>query len=111
MTVKRLPSQILSELNFEYLHSPIVDFTAPILETLKSVTDFIEEIRNRNKPVVVHCGEGKGRTGTILAAYLIKERYTAEESIKELRKKSRGSIETKEQENILKEFEKDGKLK
>lgn len=111
LTVKRLSSHLLSELNLEYLHSPITDFTAPTLETLKNVTDFIEEMRNRNKPVVVHCGEGKGRTGTILAAYLIKKGYTAEEAIKEIRKKSPRSIETEEQETILKEFEKEDKFK
>ena len=106
LTKNRLSSQIIDKLNLEYLHSPITDFTAPSLDQLKQIIDFIEEKEKRNKPVVVHCGKGKGRTGTILAAYLIKKGYTAEDAIKEIRKRRSKSIETRGQENILKKFEK-----
>ncbi len=38
---------------------------------------FIDNINNRitkeNKPLLVHWAEGKGRTGTILATYLMKK--------------------------------------
>ena len=48
---------------------------------------------------------GYGRTGTILAAYLISEGMTANEAINKVRGKRPGAIETYEQENILFEFE------
>ena len=50
---------------------------------------------------------GWGRTGTLLACYLVaKEGYTAEQAIEETRKRRRNSIETQTQENVIREFEK-----
>ena len=55
----------------------------------------------------VHCAMGRGRTGTLLACYLVaKEGYTAEQAIEETRKRRRNSIETRTQENVVHEFEK-----
>ena len=105
LTEEGFSSQILTELNLKYLHAPVADFSAPTLEMLIKTTDFIAEMRNRNKPVLVHCTTGIGRTGTILAAYLIRKGKTFEEAIKEVRHKRPGSVETNRQEAILQEFE------
>ena len=54
----------------------------------------------------VHCAMGRGRTGTMLACYLVsKEGYSAEEAITEVRKRRKNSIETRTQENAVMEFE------
>jgi atypical dual specificity phosphatase len=57
---------------------------------------------------MVHCSGGKGRTGTVLAAYLIKKRivFNAYQSITRLRKIRGESIQSKEQESILFDYEK-----
>ena len=54
----------------------------------------------------VHCGGGYGRTGTMLACYLVaKEGYSADEAIEETPRRRHGSIETQSQEQIVKVFE------
>jgi atypical dual specificity phosphatase len=48
---------------------------------------------------------GWGRTGTLLAAYLVSEGMSADEAIYQVRKKRPGSIETFGQEQILHIYE------
>jgi atypical dual specificity phosphatase len=56
---------------------------------------------------LVHCAAGKGRTGTILGAYLLKkENLSAKEAITRIRNLRPGSIQTDSQENSLFEYEK-----
>ena len=57
---------------------------------------------------MVRCSGGKGRTGTILAAYLIKKGDVlgAEQAIDNLRKIRAKSIQSKDQENIVFSYEK-----
>ena len=70
------------------------------------MVDYINnQINNENRPVAVHCSGGKGRTGTMLAAYLIKlQRLSAGEAIEQIRKVRPGSVESKKQELQLYEY-------
>jgi atypical dual specificity phosphatase len=57
---------------------------------------------------MVHCSGGKGRTGTILAAYLIKKErvdLTADRAIERIRKLHGESIQSSSQEMILSKYE------
>jgi atypical dual specificity phosphatase len=55
---------------------------------------------------MVHCAAGRGRTGTILAAYLIKkENLTANQAIKKIRSMRPGSIQSDRQEMALYVYE------
>ena len=57
----------------DYKHLKVENYGAPPVEELDDAVDYIEyEITNRN-PVLVHCNGRSGRTGTILAAYIIKK--------------------------------------
>jgi len=47
-----------------------------------------------------------GRTGTVLAAYLVQNGMRADDSIQLVRERRPGSIQTPEQEAALREFEK-----
>ena len=93
----------VNRLGFEYLHSHISGAPSPI--QLHEIIQFIEEQNAQSKPVVVHCAEGKGRTGTVLAAYLVYKGLTADDAIDKVREKRPGSIQNLEQENAIRMFE------
>jgi atypical dual specificity phosphatase len=87
----------------DYFHLSIEDYGAPSLEELDHVVSYISKQIDDGKPVIVHCSGGKGRTGTILAAYLIKKRnvLNAYQAINMLRNIRGESIQSKDQEDIV----------
>jgi atypical dual specificity phosphatase len=90
----------------DHVHLNVKDYGAPSLEQLDNTIDFMKKQLDRGKRVLVHCAAGKGRTGTILAAYLVKEEnLTASQAINKIRKLRPGSIQTKTQENCVEAFE------
>jgi atypical dual specificity phosphatase len=52
------------------------------------------------------CGADLGRTGAVLACYLVSLGYNALEATDEVRAKRPGSIETKDQEEAVKTYAK-----
>ena len=66
-----LDNKQVQELGFEYLFIPVKDFTAPTQDDMIEFVRFAREMIGHNMPVVVCCGAGIGRTGTMLAAYLV----------------------------------------
>jgi atypical dual specificity phosphatase len=95
--------EVVSRLGFDYLHAHISG--APTIDLLDEIVRFIELKNAESKPVLVHCGEGIGRTGTVLAAYLVYHGLGAEDAIKRVRELRPGSIQNLEQENAVREFE------
>ena len=92
--------------NINYLHLIVEDFGAPSIEEIDSTVDYIQRQIDNRKPVMVHCAAGKGRTGTILAAYLLKnENLTAEQAIKKIRNLRPGSIQSNIQEMTISMYE------
>jgi len=91
-------------LGFDYLHSHISG--PPSTFQLSEILDFIEARNAESKPVLIHCAEGKGRTGTVLAAYLVSKGLSAEQAIDRVRGLRPGSIQTVEQESAIRLFEK-----
>jgi atypical dual specificity phosphatase len=103
LTGTPLKPDVVRKLGFEYLHSHMSG--QPSVEQLREILRFIERMNAQSKPVLVHCGEGIGRTGTVLAAYLISQGNQAGEAIEKVRNQRPGSVQTPEQEQALRELE------
>ena len=88
-----------------YLVHPmfVEDFTPPGLSQLE---DFCRLVDNpEGKPVLAHCWGGYGRTGTVLAAYLIRsEGLSVEEAVARVRAIRPHSVETKTQLDMLERY-------
>jgi atypical dual specificity phosphatase len=95
----------IAEEGFRYLHLPVEDYKPPTLAQVEEFVAFVDAERARGGAVMAHCVAGIGRTGTMLAAYLVKEGRTAPEAIREVRTRRRGSIETTEQEDLIAMYE------
>jgi len=82
----------------------VEDFTAPTIRQLEEFNRIVEEAADQ--PVLVHCLGGYGRTGTMLAAWLIRKRsFTAGDAISLVRERRPGAVEVPEQIRVLKSYE------
>jgi protein tyrosine/serine phosphatase len=80
----------------------IVEFEAPDSDTIESIVNYLRNVKEKKEPVLIHCRAGWGRTGTILAIYLMEfYNKTAREAIQEVRNLRPWSIETREQETAV----------
>ena len=87
------------------LYEPVPDFTAPQIDQIDRMCQFIDQqIESWDHPVVVTCKAGLGRTGTVLACYLVYVGYTAENAIDFVRSQRPGSIESREQEEAVNRY-------
>ena len=65
--------KIATDAGLTYVNQNVLDFTAPSIEQLDQIYDNINNcVAGGGKPAI-HCGEGFGRTGTVLAAIKLKE--------------------------------------
>jgi atypical dual specificity phosphatase len=80
------------------IHLPVPDFQPPTPAQLEQGVLAIEDALASQKRVAVHCAAGLGRTGTLLACYLVKQGLTPEQAIGRIRALRPGSVESAEQE-------------
>ena len=93
--------------NVNYLHVMSNDMGVPEFDDITFAVDFIHRRLNDEEPVMVHCLAGLGRTGTILASYLVKyENMSADKAIEKVRETRPGSIQSYPQEEMIFQFEK-----
>jgi protein-tyrosine phosphatase len=77
--------QIEEESGFEVYYLPVADECAPDLAAMEKALDWLDEAIYLNKKVLVHCRLGHGRTGTLIAAYLLRRGFdfnAAEQTLK-----------------------------
>ena len=77
---------------------PVPDFTPPELDQIQRMIEFIDQQTAEKRPVVVSCYAGIGRTGTVLACYLVHRGASPEDAINRIRELRQGSVQTPEQE-------------
>jgi len=101
----------LQKRRFEFISIPVRDFTAPTLEVCEQAVEWIYEKIHEGLPVLVHCRGGLGRTGTIVACYLVYNGMSDMEAINYVRNLRPGSIELEEQVKTVQQFYKLIRLK
>ena len=81
------------------MYEPVPDFTAPEQAQIQRMVEFIDtQVTEEGRPTVVTCYAGIGRTGTVLACYLVHRGFTANQAVLRVRELRPGSIQTSEQE-------------
>ena len=88
-----------------HLSLPVNDYRSPSQLQFDEMVAFVDSTFAQGGATVVHCNAGMGRTGTMLAGYMIAKGMDAGQAIPLLRKARKGSIQTFKQEDGLKELE------
>ncbi len=104
LTEQPLPVEKVEMEGMSYLHLPILDMSPPSLYEISSFVEFVDHSKEKKRPVLVHCEAGLGRTGTMLASYLINMGLSPIEAMANVRRSRPGSIETLAQERALFEY-------
>ena len=101
LTETALPRGALERHGINGLHLPVDDFHSPTTTQMLDALAFLDDARASDIPVAVHCLAGQGRTGTVLAAYLIRGGLSANQAIAEVRAICPGAIEATPQSAAL----------
>lgn len=110
ISVVELPLAVSADAGLEYLHAPTMDADAP--HDLEALCAFIDGGKLRGVGTFVHCQAGQGRTGTVLAAYLIwSQARRAWDAVDEVRRVYHPrAVETPAQLDALAAFERRHRL-
>jgi atypical dual specificity phosphatase len=102
-----LPSDasVYAAAGFSFLCLPVPDGGAPTNEQAMEFVRFVREQQTARRPAAVHCEAGLGRTGTMLAVYLIAEGMSAAAAIRRVRQAEPAAVETARQIQFLEQFE------
>lgn len=98
------PPELLARYGLAEVHLPVPDFAPPTADQLEHGVAAIEQAVASERKVAVHCRGGLGRTGTLLACYLVKCGLRPSEAIARVRAVRPGSIEAPAQEAAVVEY-------
>ncbi len=101
LTETAMPAALLERHGMRSYHLGIPDRGAPPLLWAKLLLAKIEVMLRDGDVVAVHCLAGLGRTGMVLAAWLIREGLNADEALRRLRTIEPGFVQSLEQEALL----------
>ena len=101
LTETALPVGTLERHDLAGLHLPVPDFHPPSPEQLALALQFIDEQQAAGRAVAVHCLAGQGRTGSVLAAWLIRSGLAPTAAIAHVRGVCPGAVEAAAQVRTL----------
>jgi atypical dual specificity phosphatase len=104
LTEDGLDTAALEEHGYQYLHLPIFNMAAPSIEQGEQAVQFLRERIDAGGQAYVHCYAGYGRTGAILAAYLVATGTGPFAAIERVRTVRPGAIESAAQERFVLDF-------
>ena len=106
VSLLNLPSDesVYQSAGFSFLCLPIPDGGAPTSDQAAEFVRFVSAKRTAREAVAVHCEAGLGRTGTMLAVYLISTGKTAAEAIQAIRAVEKSAVENARQIQFLEKY-------
>jgi atypical dual specificity phosphatase len=104
LTEDRLYRAWTDEAGLLVYHEPLEDMEPPTQDQLDRCVSAISRAVEKKLAVAVHCEAGLGRTGVVLAAYLVTRGLSAPAAIARVRKLRPHSVETTEQAEAVEHF-------
>lgn len=101
VTTTPLNPDDVKKAGLKYLHLPVMYLRRPSPEQIQTFIDYTRAELEAGGKVAVHCVGGIGRTGTVIACYLVDQGMVAREAIAYVRERRPGSVESLEQENAV----------
>lgn len=86
------------------IHIPIADMHPPTQAQIDQCLAAISKARANQVGVGLHCAAGLGRTGTMIACWLVHQGLSARDAVARVRRLRPGSVETDEQVEAVVEF-------
>lgn len=105
LTESDLPQAPLRRHGMANLHLPIYDREPPTLAQIQMLLKRMEVLLAQGQVLAVHCLAGIGRTGTVLAAWLVREGLTATEALRRVRLIDPQYVQSEGQEAFLQHYE------
>ena len=85
LTFREITPALLNELDITYLHVPIPDQHPPTSEQAQHILHLIKTMAAQQRPLLIHCHAGVGRTGTILHLYYLAQGRSWDETKAKIR--------------------------
>ncbi|MDR2297859.1 MAG: ATP-binding cassette domain-containing protein [Comamonas sp.] len=105
LTEKDFPQDALARHGLRNFHLPVYDHEPPTVAQIQMLLARMSAAMRRGEVLAVHCLAGLGRTGTVLAAWLVREGLTADEALRRVRLIDAQYVQSAAQEALLHEYE------
>jgi atypical dual specificity phosphatase len=101
---RTVPSETLAAYGIQSLFFPITDMDVPKVEDALRFCDLLNRMVQAGKIVALHCRAGMGRTGAMLACYLISNGSSAVAALERAREMNPHWVQSDRQVQFLSEF-------